>query len=276
MVYYSDMQMQVSCNYRPVSKALPCSVGRPGCVRLRGFTLVELLVVVGIIALLIGLLLPALSKAQGMARTVQCLSNLRSMQTAHWNYVVENRGYLIQAGMGHAGTHDLPELAWFNTLQGYFKNRLVARCPSDESPHWGPAPAGSPITGAPINQRRLTSYGINSFLDPGLVPWGGPYVKINQVRRTSATVHFLEMAHTGEFAGSDHPHVENWIAPNAHLRAVRQVQIDVHGGPKRSWQSKANWGFLDGHAETLSFADVFTSISDDMTSKNRFDPRVAR
>ncbi|MEL6741291.1 MAG: prepilin-type N-terminal cleavage/methylation domain-containing protein, partial [Planctomycetota bacterium] len=56
------------------------------------FTLVELLVVIAVIALLIGLLLPALGRSRDAARSVGCLANLRSLQTAHWLYLLEHDG----------------------------------------------------------------------------------------------------------------------------------------------------------------------------------------
>jgi len=65
--------------------------------RRNGFTLVELLVVIGIIALLIGVLLPALTKARNASRVVACLSNMRQLATAVAGYVASNRGTLPEA-----------------------------------------------------------------------------------------------------------------------------------------------------------------------------------
>jgi prepilin-type N-terminal cleavage/methylation domain-containing protein/prepilin-type processing-associated H-X9-DG protein len=78
-----------------------------------GFTLVELLVVIGIIALLIAMLLPALRKARESAVTVSCASRMRQLDTAVMMFASDNKGSLPPIFAGSATNFTFP--SWWNT-----------------------------------------------------------------------------------------------------------------------------------------------------------------
>jgi prepilin-type N-terminal cleavage/methylation domain-containing protein len=99
-----------------------------------GFTLIELLVVIAIIAILAGLLLPALSGAKQRARTTECISNLHQISLAMRMYADDDNGFYPESGGAipwntiDSGTQNH---SWMQQLISYMQNTNAYHCPSD-------------------------------------------------------------------------------------------------------------------------------------------------
>jgi len=251
--------------------------------RQTGFTLVELLVVIGIIALLISILLPALNKAREQARVTLCLSNLRQLQNANLLFSQEHRGFIPKAWFndgpvntpatndGEWGYQDEKTWEWSYILSNYMqKNEGVFRCPSDDTADMEPNPYGPTFytadLGNGLREGYPRSYRINISNQPN-----GPFdaIKLAQLRYSTEAITFAEGV----------PAVYNQLAtnedaPQASVTPINTVNVayNRHGRMSNAGtigggrvgnpllNGRSNYVFADGHAESLPFQDTWRAL----------------
>jgi prepilin-type N-terminal cleavage/methylation domain-containing protein/prepilin-type processing-associated H-X9-DG protein len=234
----------------------------------RGFTLVELLVVIGIIALLISMLLPSLNRARESAKSVACLSQLRQIGSASALYVNEYRGYLVPSHV-LPGTPDGDRVHQF--LKKYVPNtagRTVWTCPNA-------------IPG--VNDEFPLTYGANQSVHVfanSFLPKNPPLAKITRIRTPAECIAFADASQTsgvfttgGWLDNTGYPGAPFLEAPgnytdpnsapvtasmmNTSLNALPGWQdrditgANYHGRWRHAGNTRINVVFVDGHAASF-------------------------
>lgn len=209
-----------------------------------GFTLVELLVVVAIIAVLIGLLLPAVQSARAAARTTKCASNMRQVGLGITLYAEAHRGAMPLST--HDLTHEEEEEAWIFTVAPFVEGVNEIRiCPSDPN-------------GPDRLKENLTSYILNSYVCiPGDT---GAITNLNKLAERGKTYVAFEAANSLGTSHADHTHSVNWFKdPTSLPLSVRgkrtwtrirlDVQTDRHGSGSHAL-------FADGRVAVLEESQI--------------------
>jgi prepilin-type N-terminal cleavage/methylation domain-containing protein/prepilin-type processing-associated H-X9-DG protein len=204
--------------------------------KIKAFTLVELLVVIGIIALLISILLPALARARDQAQTVKCESNLRQIAQALISYSTDNRGRLIPDMVQTGDGLIYPQgFFWANALVA---QKYLQATTGDVTPTGAAAPIPKVGNDVFVCPNCITdSFSLGAWTSQGIAnntggnePWNGTGASSYPRSPYNNYAHFYHTQATGVFPPPAPDDVACWYALNCTVTNPLTAPNIVAGG----------------------------------------------
>jgi prepilin-type N-terminal cleavage/methylation domain-containing protein/prepilin-type processing-associated H-X9-DG protein len=237
----------------------------------RGFTLVELLVVIGIIALLIAILLPALSSARSQANTLKCASNLRQIGTTAAMYASENKGW-IPRDYDHGAQYLTGQYLYAEQFGKYFLNDFVSVGAVDTSINRDkalkPQFARIEVYQCPVfpNDEQQLDYVANGFqISSEYFKTGRaqPTVNITQIKRGSEIIYLTE-GNANLIAGgpNDNPapdYSAHDVWKDSHITGTAATGRRILELTDKRHKGMINCLYIDAHVETKPVKDLKTT-----------------
>lgn len=222
----------------------------------RAFSIVELVVVIGIITIVAGILFPVIARVRDRSKQLECSSNQRQIGVAMYNYSNDNRGVIPRYALGYNQEYGP---VWVTAISRYigiefsgswsvFKTSRIYQCPAHPTP------------GIP------TAFIVNCFAFNSAPLWtGAPPLRLSAAKNTSQLAWLAEASDRFGTFDNGSTFDDVFFEPYHIARSPSHLPRQTHSriSDQRHGGRQCNVMFLDGHVESIGRGKLTLEMFDD-------------